>query len=97
MPSTKSASSILPALSAFRWISPRPLALFRKAADLDQPEALFNVAGFIDDGHVPDAGPDEAAAYLYRAIRLGSEKVLEALTEQSQSFKPETRKACKSS
>lgn len=71
----------------------KALTLFRKAADLDQPEALFNVASFIDDGHVPGAGAAEAAAYLYRAIRLGSEKVLEALTGQSQSFKIETRKA----
>ncbi len=71
----------------------RALDLFRKAADLDQPEALFNVASFIDDGHIADAGPPQAAAYLYRAIRLGSEKVLEALSTQSQSFKLETRKA----
>jgi TPR repeat protein len=71
----------------------KALTLFRQAADLDHPEALFNVASFIDDGYVADAGPDEAAAYLYRAIRLGSENVLEALTNQSQSFKPETRKA----
>jgi uncharacterized protein len=71
----------------------KALTLFRKAADLDQPEALFNVASFIDDGHVEDAGPAEAAAYLYRAIRLGSENVLVALTNQSQSFKVETRQA----
>lgn len=71
----------------------KALELFRRAADLDQPEALFNMAGFIDDGHVPGAGAPEAAAYLYRAIRLGSETVLEALTNQSQSFKVDTRKA----
>jgi uncharacterized protein len=71
----------------------RALELFRQAADLDQPEAMFNVAGFIDDGHIADAGPADAAAYLYRALRLGSEKVLEALSTQSQSFKIETRKA----
>jgi uncharacterized protein len=71
----------------------KALTLFRRAADLDNAEALFNVASFIDDGHLPDAGPPEAASYLYRAIRLGSKNVLEALTDQSQSFKTETRKA----
>lgn len=64
---------------------------FRRAADLGQAEAQFNVASFIDDGHIPDAGPEQAAEYLYRGIRGGSDKVLEALSLQSDSFKSETR------
>ncbi len=69
------------------------LRLFTHAADLSQPEAMFNVASFIDDGHIPDAGPQQAASYLYRALRAGSQNVLDALSAQSDSFKKETRVA----
>ncbi len=69
------------------------LKQFQKAADLKQPEAMFNVASFADDGLVPGLGPKDAAGYLYQALRSGSRKVLEALLEKSNSFKLETRKA----
>ena len=69
------------------------LKQFQRAADLKQPEAMFNIASFADDGLVPGLGPQDAAGYLYQALRAGSRKVLEALMEKSQSFKPETRKA----
>lgn len=71
----------------------KALELFRRAADLKQPEALFNVAGLADDGLIPGLGPDDAAGYLYQALRSGSRKVLGALLEKSTSFKLETRKA----
>ena len=69
------------------------LRQFQRAADLKQPEAMFNIASFADDGLVPGLGPEDAAGYLYQALRAGSRKVLEALIEKSESFKPETRKA----
>ncbi|MBP9183459.1 MAG: caspase family protein [Fuscovulum sp.] len=71
----------------------KALEQFRRAADLKQPEAMFNVAGFADDGLVPGLGPEDAAGYLYQALRSGSREVLQALLERSDSFKPETRKA----
>ena len=67
------------------------LEQFRRAADLGQPEAQFNVAGYIDHGFIPGAGSAEAAEYLYQGLRGGSEKALEALSNQSASFKRETR------
>lgn len=71
----------------------KALELFRRAADLKQPEAMFNVASFIDDGLIPGTAPEDAAAYLYQSLRSGSELALDALLEQSSSFKPETRRA----
>ncbi|MEZ5796958.1 MAG: caspase family protein [Paracoccaceae bacterium] len=69
------------------------LKQFQRAADLKQPEALFNVASFADDGLIPGLGPEEAAGYLYQALRSGSREVLDALINKSSSFKIETRKA----
>jgi uncharacterized protein len=71
----------------------KALEMFAKAADLGQPEAIFNMASFIDDGQIPGSGPEQAGALLYKALRAGSEKVLQALTTQSDSFKLATRKA----
>jgi hypothetical protein len=71
----------------------KALESFRRAADLKHPEAMFNVASFADDGLVPGLGPQDAAGYLYQALRGGSRDVLNALLEQSDSFKVETRRA----
>ncbi|MCX7888800.1 MAG: caspase family protein [Rhodobacteraceae bacterium] len=71
----------------------RALELFRRAADLRQPEAMFNMASFIDDGFVPGAGPGDAAGYLYGALRAGSANVLRELSENPKSFKKATRAA----
>ncbi|MFN0114280.1 MAG: caspase family protein [Paracoccaceae bacterium] len=65
---------------------PAALTLFRRAADLGQTEAMVNVASFIDKGKIPELGPDDAGAYLYRAIRGGSRDALGALTEKPEFF-----------
>ncbi len=69
------------------------IALFTRAAELRHPQAMFNVAALIDDGIVPDKGPEDAARFLYLALRSGVEDVLEQLTTKPTMFKPETRKA----
>ncbi len=69
------------------------LELFALAADLRQPEAMFNYAGLIDEGLVDGRGPEDAAKYLYQALRAGSDPVLNELTTKSERFKPAARKA----
>jgi TPR repeat protein len=67
--------------------------LFIRAADLRHPQAMFNVAALIDDGLVPGKTTEDAAAYLYSALRSGVNDVLEQLTTRPTMFKPETRRA----
>lgn len=67
--------------------------LFVRAADLRHPQAMFNVAALIDDGLVAGKGPEEAAGYLYRALRSGVSDVLGQLTTNPTMFKPATRRA----
>jgi hypothetical protein len=67
--------------------------LFIRAADLRHPQAMFNVAALIDDGLVPGKTADDAAAYLYLALRSGVNDVLQQLTKSPTMFKPETRRA----
>lgn len=69
------------------------LKFFERAADLRHPQAMFNYASLIDDGLVPNKGPDEVAAYLYDALRSGSTDVLKQLTDRPQSFSDAARKA----
>jgi TPR repeat protein len=71
----------------------KAVALFLKAADLRHPQAMFNAAALIDDGVVAGKGPEDAARYLYAALRSGVKDVLEQLTTRPNQFKPETRKA----
>ena len=71
----------------------KALDYFRRAADLRQPEAMFNYAGLIDEGQVAGAGPEDAAKYLYSALRSGSDQVLTQLTSRPEMFKPPARKA----
>jgi len=67
------------------------LDLFRQAADLRHPEAMFNYAGLIDDGLVEGKTPEDAAGYLYQSLRSGSEQVLNQLRTAPNSFKVATR------
>ncbi|MBC7477433.1 MAG: SEL1-like repeat protein, partial [Pseudorhodobacter sp.] len=71
----------------------KALEYFKKAADLRQPEAMFNYAGLIDEGQVPGAGPEDAAKYLYSALRAGSQQVLTQLTTRPDMFKKPARTA----
>ena len=71
----------------------KALEYFKKAADLRQPEAMFNYAGLIDEGQVKGEGPEDAAKYLYSALRAGSEPVLTQLTTRPDMFKQPARKA----
>lgn len=69
------------------------LRYFERAADLRHPQAQFNFAALIDDGHIANKGPKDAAKYLYAALRSGSTDVLNLLSERPKMFSNETRKA----
>lgn len=71
----------------------KAIALFTRAAELRHPQAMFNVAALIDDGIVPGKTPEDAARFLYLALRSGVEDVLNQLTTKPTMFKPQTRKA----
>ncbi|MGB3247418.1 MAG: caspase family protein [Sulfitobacter sp.] len=70
----------------------RALKYFERAANMRQPQAMFNFAAMIDDGNIDGKGPRDAADYLYRALRTGAEDVYNLLRDEPQMFKPETRK-----
>lgn len=72
------------------------IAHFTRAADLRHPEAMFNVAALIDDGLIGGKSHEDAADYLYRSLRAGSEDVLRVLTNEPNMFKLETRQALQS-
>jgi len=69
------------------------LDYFERAANLRQPQAMFNFAAMIDDGNIPGKGPADAGDYLYQSLRSGSQEVHELLIERPTMFKPATRKA----
>ncbi|MDT8857532.1 caspase family protein [Paracoccaceae bacterium Fryx2] len=71
----------------------KALAYFARAADLRQPQSMFNYAALIDDGKIAGKGPADAAEYLYRALRTGSQQVYEILRDKPAMFKADTRKA----
>ncbi|MQQ10122.1 peptidase C14, caspase catalytic subunit p20 [Epibacterium sp. SM1979] len=71
----------------------KALRLFERAADLRHPQAQFNFAALIDDGLIPSKGPEDAALYLYAALRSGSSDVLNLLSERPNMFTPATRRA----
>ncbi|MCR6501842.1 caspase family protein [Shinella sp. CPCC 101442] len=71
----------------------KAVGLFIRAADLRHPQAMFNVAALIDDGLVPGKTPQDAASYLYQALRSGVDDVLQQLSTRPTMFKPETRRA----
>lgn len=67
------------------------LGLFERAADLRHPQAMYNFAALIDDGLIPGKGSDDAAGYLYRALRTGNRDVLAILSERPADFTLATR------
>ncbi|MBL0375067.1 caspase family protein [Rhizobium sp. KVB221] len=71
----------------------KAIELFLKAADLRHPQAMYNVAALIDDGTIKGKTPDDAARYLYAALRSGVKDVLAQLSDRPNQFKPATRKA----
>jgi TPR repeat protein len=71
----------------------KAVALFVRAADLKHPQAMYNVAALIDDGVIKGKTPQDAARYLYAALRSGVKDVLAQLTERPEQFKLPTRKA----
>jgi len=71
----------------------KALEFFERAADLRHPQAQFNFAALIDDGLIPSKGPEDAAHYLYAALRTGSSDVLNLLTERPTMFTNQTRRA----
>jgi TPR repeat protein len=71
----------------------KALLLFERAADLRHPQAMFNFAALIDDGLIPSKSLEDAAGYLYQALRSGSTDVLNLLSERPTMFKLETRQA----
>jgi uncharacterized caspase-like protein len=74
----------------------RALTFFERAADLRHPQAQFNFAALIDDGLIATKGPNDAASYLYQALRSGSSDVLSLLTERPNMFTIATRRALQS-
>lgn len=72
------------------------LAYFERAADLRHPEAMYNFAALIDDGVVPGKTPEDAARYLFLALRSGNEDVLNQLSDNPNMFKATTRSALQS-
>ena len=66
---------------------------FERAANLRQPEAMFNFAAMIDDDNIPGKGPADAGDYLYQSLRSGSQDAHDLLIENPKMFKEETRKA----
>lgn len=66
---------------------------FQRAAELRHPQAQFNFAALIDDGLVPGQGPEDAAGFLYAALRSGSADVLNLLSERPNMFTLQTRRA----
>lgn len=71
----------------------KALRFFERAADLRHPQAQFNFAALIDDGLIPQKGPEDAARYLYEALRSGSSDVLQLLSDRPTMFKDATRRA----
>lgn len=69
------------------------LAMFERAANLRHPQAMFNFAALIDDGLVPGKTSEDAARYLYQALRSGSEIVMQTLLDSPLMFKEPTRRA----
>jgi TPR repeat protein len=66
---------------------------FQHAAELRHPQAQFNFAALIDDGLVPGKGPEDAAHFLYAALRSGSADVLDLLSKRPNMFTLDTRRA----
>jgi hypothetical protein len=66
---------------------------FTLAARERDPESQYNLAALIDDGIVPDRGPEDAAVLLYQALRSGNAAVLDVIPKMEEQFEPETLRA----
>ncbi len=66
---------------------------FERAARARQPQAMFNYAALIDEGLIPGSGAEEAAGFLYLALRAGSEVVYEQVRDRPDLFSRPTREA----
>ena len=71
----------------------RALDFFEKAADRRHPPAMYNFAAMIDEGLVTGKTPQDAAGYLYGALRGGEEQALTELTTKPKLFNRPTRMA----
>lgn len=71
----------------------KALEMFGRAADLRHPQAMFNYAALIDDGLIDNKSSQDAADYLYAALRTGSEDVFNILSDRPGMFSADTRKA----
>jgi uncharacterized protein len=71
----------------------RGIELWEQAAELRHPQALFNLASLINDNAIEGKGPEDAAAYLYDALRTGSRDVMDRLMTDPTIFSIETRTA----
>ena len=69
------------------------LSYFERAANQRHARAQHNFAVLIDRGQVPGKGAEEAADYLYAALRAGVTEVLVTLQEKPELFTQETRAA----
>jgi uncharacterized protein len=64
----------------------KALEFFRTAADQGHTEAMFNMASFAANDLVPGLGPKDAAEYLYRSLRGGSQLALDGLLNNADKF-----------
>ncbi|NDR59029.1 caspase family protein [Aliiruegeria sabulilitoris] len=71
----------------------KALEYFERAANQRHPKAQHNFAVLIDRGQVPGKGPEDAANYLYAALRAGVTEVLVTLQQKPELFQRETRAA----
>ncbi|RYH11814.1 caspase family protein [Tropicimonas sp. IMCC6043] len=69
----------------------KAMEYFERAADQRHPRAQHNFAVLIDRGQVPGKGPQDAADYLYAALRAGVTEVLVTLQEKPELFTLATR------
>ncbi|MEM8553108.1 MAG: caspase family protein [Pseudomonadota bacterium] len=71
---------------------PTAIDFFRRAAELRHPEAMYNFAAMIDDQLVEGKTPEDAAGFLFSALRTGNRDVLNVLTENPNTFTRATRR-----
>lgn len=72
---------------------PTAISYFERAANVRHREAMYNYAAMINAGQVPGKGPADAANYLYDAIRAGSKRVFDLVSQRPDVFSADTRKA----
>jgi TPR repeat protein len=68
-------------------------ALLRKAADLGNSTAMNNLAWMLQGGRGVRKDPDEAASQMMKALARGNEFSLKQMTQSSQAWSKEFRRA----